>query len=103
MAEELLNTDEAARRLEIARVSFYQLLADSNAGTLVIRGQPVTIDYFQGGTQGQGRIRIEAGEVERLKELTRVHPQPPRRRRPPARFQTYPGITVPLGNPDGVC
>ena len=78
----------------------YQWLADSDAGTLVIRGQPVTIDYFQGGRNGQGRIKIEACEVERIKELMRVRPRPARQRRPPTRRHHYPGITVELGYPD---
>ena len=103
MTDALLNTDEAARRLGITRATLYQWLADSNAGTLVIRGQPVTIDYFQGGTQGQGRIRLATAEVDRLIQLTRVHPRPEHRRRAPARFEMYPGIIVPLGCPDGAC
>jgi hypothetical protein len=59
----------------------------------------VTINYLQGGPQGQGRIKIEAGEVERLKELMRVRPQAPPPRRLPVRRDAYPGITVPLGRP----
>jgi len=77
----------------------YQWLADSDTGTLVIRGQPVTIDYLQGGPKGQGRIKIEAREVERLKELMRVRPRPPWQRRPATKRRHYPGITVELGNP----
>ena len=77
----------------------YQWLADSNAGTLVIRGQPVTIDYFQGGRKGQGRIKIEVCEVERLKELQRVRPRLIRPRRPPTRRHYYPGIYVEPGDP----
>ncbi|MBL8798492.1 MAG: hypothetical protein JNM56_31645 [Planctomycetia bacterium] len=60
-------------------------LGQSDWGLLVIRGQPVTIDYLQGGAQGQGRIRIEAGEVERLKYLMRVWPHRVLPRRPPIR------------------
>ena len=78
----------------------YQWLAESDAGTLVIRGQPVTVDYFQGGRRGQGHIRIEAAEVERLRELMRVRPHPARKRRPPVKQQHFPGIHVKLGNPD---
>ncbi len=77
----------------------YQWLADSDGGTLLIRGQPVTVDYFQGGRVGQGRIKIEPKEVERLKELMRVRPRPERQRRPPTRRHRYPGITVELGDP----
>jgi len=54
MERDLLSATEAARRLGISRLTLYQWLADSNAGTLVIRGQPVTIDYFQSGPRGQG-------------------------------------------------
>jgi hypothetical protein len=98
--DELLTAAEAARRLGMARTTLYQWLAESNAGQLLIQGQPVTIDYLQSGPRGQGAIRIEAGEVQRLRELLRVRPKSvPPRRRPIART-TYPGITVPLGRPD---
>ncbi|MBL8799780.1 MAG: DNA-binding protein [Planctomycetia bacterium] len=100
MSEEFLTAQEAARRLGSAVASLYDWLGQSDRGLLVIRGQPVTIDYLQGGAQGQGRIRIEAGEVERLKNLMRVRPQPLLPRRPPIRPSTFPGITVPLGRPD---
>jgi len=100
MSDELLSTREAARRLGMAVASLYDWLGQSDRGLLVIRGRPVTISYLQGGPQGQGRIRIEAGEVERLKDLLRVRPQPTRPRRPPARRDSFPGITVPLGRPD---
>jgi hypothetical protein len=83
MANDLLSTTKAARRLGISRASLYDWLAQSDGGTFVLRGRPVTIDYFQGGAKGQGRIKIEANEIERLKELMRVRPQPARRRRPP--------------------
>lgn len=96
----LLSTRDAAQRLGISRASLYDWLAQSDAGTFVLRGRPVTIDYLQGGARGQGRIRIEAGEVERLKELMRVRPQPARRRRSPKPQQHFPGITVELGRPD---
>jgi len=78
----------------------YQWLAASDAGTLVIRGQPVTIDYLQGGTKGQGRIRIDAREVQRLRDAMRVQPHPTRQRRSPKKRHQYPGITVELGNPN---
>lgn len=99
MNEELLSANEAARRLAISPATLYQWLAQSNAGALMIRGQPVTIDYFQGGRKGQGRIRIAAAEVERLKELMRVRPRRLPQRRPPKRHDQYPGIYVELGDP----
>ena len=102
MENDLRSAPEAARRLGISTAGLYDWLAQSNAGALVIRGQPATIDYFQGGPRGQGRIKIKADEVERIKKLMRVRPGPARQRRPPtSRKQQYPGITVPLGRPDG--
>jgi hypothetical protein len=99
MTDELLSTSEAARRLGIAATSLYDWLAQSDAGTLVIRGQQVTVDYLQGGAKGQGRIKIDVREVERLKDLMRVHPHPSHQRRLPTRQESYPGITVTLGCP----
>jgi hypothetical protein len=101
MSEELLTSREAARRLGLSTASLYGWLAKSNAGTLVIRGEPMTIDYFQGGPKGQGRIMIEAQEVERLRDAMRVRPRPITARRPRAAPQTFPGITVKLGRPGG--
>ena len=100
MSDGLLSTNEAAQRLGVSRATMYQWLADSDAGALVIRGYPVTVDYYQGGRKGQGRIKIEAREVERLKEAMRVRPRPARQRRPPRIRRHYPGITVELGDPD---
>lgn len=100
MAEELLSPREAAQRLGLAVTSLYDWLGRSDRGQLVLRGQQVTIDYFQGGAQGQGRIRIEAREVERLKDCLRVRPQRLLPRRIPARRESFPGITVKLGRPD---
>jgi hypothetical protein len=99
MAEVLLSAREAARRLGVAVPTLYDWLGRSDRGLLVIRGRPVTIDYLQGGPRGQGRIRIEAAEVERLMDLLRVRPAPARIRRPPATPARFPGITVPLGRP----
>jgi len=99
MSDSLLSTNEAARRLGISRATIYQWLADSDAGTLIIRGAPFTVHYYQGGQKGQGRIRIEAREVERLKEAMRVRPYPVRHRRAPRTRRHYPGITVELGDP----
>lgn len=99
MSEELLTTREAAQRLGIATTSLYEWLAQSNAGSLLIGGRPVTIDYLQSGPRGQGRIKIEAREIERLKDLMRVRPHPPRQRHSPVQPAVYPGITVKLGRP----
>ena len=100
MTGELLAAREAALRLGIAVASLYDWLARSDAGEFVLRGRSFTINYFQGGARGQGRIQIEETEIERLLEAMRVHPQAVRQRRPSIRIQHYPGITVPLGRPD---
>lgn len=99
--EELLSTDEAARRLGVSRATFYDWLGRSRHGMLELRGQRITIDYLQGGAQGQGRIRIEAREVQRLRELMRVLPRTVVSRKPIAKQQNFPGISVPLGRPNG--
>ncbi|NLS95143.1 MAG: DNA-binding protein [Planctomycetaceae bacterium] len=100
MENDLLSTIQAAQRLAISTTTMYQWLADSDAGTLVIRGQQVRIGYLQGGPKGQGRIKIEAQEIERLKDLMRVQPSQPRHRCPPRPKNFFPGITVELGRPD---
>jgi excisionase family DNA binding protein len=100
MADELLSTREAARRLGISVPTLYDWLGQSDRGLLVIRGQHVSIRYLQGGPRGQGRIKIEAAEVDRLRELLVARPQRKTPRRPPVRLPTYPGITVKLGNVD---
>jgi hypothetical protein len=102
MPDQLLSAKEAARRLGISVLSLYDWLSQSDRGLLVIRGQHVTVAYYQGGPQGAGRIRIDSNEVERLLELMRVRPQNgPYQRRPNGRT-SFPGITVRLGRPDGV-
>ena len=99
MPEELLSAREAARRLGVAVTTLYDWLGRSDRGRLVLRGRAVSVHYFQGGARGQGRICIEASEVLRLLEFMRVRPRPETPRRPPARCQSFPGITVPLGRP----
>jgi transposase-like protein len=99
MAKELASAKEAARRLGVSVTSFYDWLRQSDEGTLVIRGQSATIDYLQGGPRGQGRIKLEVGAIERIKELMRVRPALSRPRTSPIRGTIYPGITVPLGRP----
>ena len=69
-------------------------------GQFFLRGQPITIDYLQGGAKGRGRIKLELREVERLKDAIRVRPHPIRQRRLPRKRHYYPGITVELGDPD---
>ena len=100
MPEELLTVRQAAGRLGLSPATLYDWLGRSDRGLLVIRGIPVTIDYYQSGPAGQGRIRIERREVERVRELMRVRPRPAVPRRPPLRRDAFPGITVPLGRPD---
>ncbi len=80
--------------------TLYDWLGQSDRGALVIRGQPVTIDYRQGGPAGQGRIQLEARELARLQDLIRVRPGRARPRRRPGRPEVLPGLTVPLGRPD---
>lgn len=100
MSRDLLTAAAAAERLGVRRPTLYEWLGLSDHGLFVVRGRPATIEYFQGGGRGQGKILIEASEVERLKELMRVNPQPATIRRPPTPRREYPGIHVPLGRPD---
>lgn len=79
--------------------TLYGWLGMSDRGLLVVRGRPLTIRYFQGGPNGQGRILIERSEVERLRETMRVHPQHARPRHAPVLRMSFPGITVSLGRP----
>src|SRR5262245_44218494 len=71
-ASDLLSATEAARRLGITVTTLYDWLGKSDVGLLEIRGQRVTVRYFQGGPLGQGRIKIEIDEIERLKEIMHV-------------------------------
>ena len=101
MDDELLTVAQSAARLGLRTTTLYDWLGRSDYGLLKIRGQTVQIDYLQGGPKGQGAIRIEAREVERIKQLMRVTPRvapAPRTVRPVGK--TFPGITVPLGRPD---
>lgn len=100
MAGDLLSAEEAARRLGVKRTTLYDWLGMSRTGSLVIRGQPVSVDFFQSGSKGQGSIKIESSEVDRIKELMRVRPRHVPQRRPPVHRDNFPGITVPLGRPD---
>ena len=100
MARETRTAQEAADDLGIGVSTFYGWLAQSDAGTFFLQGEHITIEYRQSGPQGQGRIQIDAAEVERLKQAMRVRPRLSRERRRPSVRQHYPGITVPLGRPD---
>lgn len=98
-SDQLLTAAEAATRLGITVTTFYDWLGRSRIDELEIRGRKVTIQYLQGGARGQGRIRIEAAEVERLRDLMRVHPRVPPQTIHRPRAVAWPGITVPLGRP----
>ncbi|MCA9146315.1 MAG: DNA-binding protein [Planctomycetaceae bacterium] len=100
METRFLTAKVAAAVLGVSTATFYDWLAQSDAGEFEIRGNSITINYFQGGRRGQGRIQIEAAEVARIQESMRVRPKPKPRRRSPTKSQGFPGITVPLGRPD---
>lgn len=99
VSDELLTAAAAARRLGITVTTLYDWLSRSRIGELEIRGRRVTIHYLQAGAKGQGRIRIETAEVDRLRDLMRVQTQPIVRRAPRTTPTHWPGITVPLGRP----
>ncbi len=100
MGTELLSTTDAARRLGISRATLYDWLAQSNAGTFVLRGLPTTIQYYQGGRSGQGRIKIEPQEIERLLNLMKVSPKTNSPRQPPRPMTPFQHITTKLGRPN---
>lgn len=100
MSSELLTTEEAARRLAISRATLYDWMRQSNGGSFAIRGQAVSIDYYQGGGKGQGRIKIEAEEIERLLSLMRVAPMPAQKLIRPTKKQPLRYINVKLGRPE---
>ena len=102
MSDELLSAKEAAHRLGATVTTLYSWLGLSDRGLLTIRGRPVTIEYFQGGPRGQGRIHLEVGEIERLRDLMRVRPVRERRFRRPPDTGRFPGIVVPLGRPGDI-
>ena len=100
MSLQLLTSAEAARRLGIQVSTLYDWLNQSDGDCLVIRGQQTTIDYFQAGRRGQGRIRIDAMEVERLLSLMRVSPKPSTHRDAPTPKPNLHHIRTKLGRPD---
>lgn len=99
MSDDLLTAADAAARLGVSVTTLYDWLGRSRIGALEIRGQRVVINYLQGGARGQGRIRIEVREVERLRELMRVRPLSAPVRRIRSSPRNWPGIHVPLGRP----
>ena len=100
MPDTLLSSREAAHQLGISIATLYDWLLQSDAGTFKLRARGVTINYFQGGAHGQGRIMIEANEIQRLLALMRVKPKPHSKRNPPTRKPALQHITTKLGRPE---
>jgi hypothetical protein len=100
MANKLLNSKDAAAALGLSVLTLYDWLSQSDAGEFEIRGQPVSVAYYQGGRRGQGRIKIDTQEIERLLSLMRVAPRPARARKRPTKKTTLQHITTQLGHPD---
>jgi hypothetical protein len=100
VAEELLTPQDAAQRLDLAVTTLYDWLGRSKAGLFILGGERVSIRCYQTGPQRQGRIRIPAGEIDRLLELMRVVTKAPPRRRPHVHPKALPGIVVALGRPE---
>ncbi len=100
MSDELLSSMEAAQRLGISTATLYTWLSQSDAGTFMIRGQPTTISYYQGGRKGQGRTKIDGQELDRLLSLMMVSPKTTPRRRRPRKQSSFQHITTKPGRPD---
>jgi len=100
MTSRLLTTAEAANALGISKLTLYDWLAQSDASGFLIRGQPVTVSYFQGGRKGQGRIRIAESEVSRLLSLMAVTPRTVKARKPSQKHRSLQHITARPGRPD---
>lgn len=100
MPSELLSSEIAARRLGIRVLTLYDWLSQSDGGVFEIRGQSVTIEYYQGGRRGQGRIMIDAEEIERLLSLMRVTPKGAYIRKRPEKETKLQHITTKLGRAD---
>ncbi|TWT38949.1 MerR family transcriptional regulator [Blastopirellula retiformator] len=97
----LLTSQQAAEVLGISVLTLYDWLGQSDVGEFEIRGERVTIVYYQGGRKGQGRIRIEEAEVRRLLSLMRSTPKPQRRRQSlKKKSNAFQHITAKLGRPD---
>lgn len=67
MEAEYISIREAAQRLGIQPSTLYDWLSRADYGLLEIHGEKIAIEYFQTGAKGQGRIRIAACEIERLR------------------------------------
>ena len=100
MATRLLTAKDAAAALGISVLTLYDWLYQSDMGKFNIRGQPVTIDYYQGGRRGQGRIKIDVQETQRLLSMMRVSPKVPGTRKQPTKKSTLQHISTRLGRPE---
>jgi hypothetical protein len=99
MAKQLLNTKDAAAAIGVSVLTLYDWLSQSDSGKFEIRGQPVTVEYFQGGRRGQGRIKIAHQEIERILSLMRVTPKVASSRSRCKKKPTLQHITTKLGRP----
>ncbi|MEZ6125220.1 MAG: DNA-binding protein [Planctomycetaceae bacterium] len=98
---DLLTSQQAAEALGISVLTLCDWLGQSDAGEFEVRGEPVTIEYYQGGRKGQGRIRIDGAEVRRLLSFMRSTPKPQcRRQSPTKKSNSFRHITTKLGRPD---
>lgn len=95
----LLTPAQAASVLGIERTTFYGWLGLARRGLLVLGGRPFDLTFRQTGAAGQGRILLEAAEVERLREHLLVRPRTFVERRPRLPTRSFPGIHVRLGKP----
>ena len=95
-----LSSNHTAKRLGISRTTLYDWLSQSDSGCFVICGVPVSINYYQTGRRGQGRIQIEAAEIERLLSLMKVSPNPKQLLRTTRKKASLTHITATLGRPE---
>ena len=100
MPSDLLNAREAAQRLGISVHTLYGWLSASSKGRLEIHNRPLSINYFQTGRRGQGRIKIESQEIDRLLLLMQPKPESTARRKRSKAAPALQHITTPLERPD---
>ncbi len=100
MPPKLLTTEDAAQMLGIATGTLYAWLSQSDSGAFTIRGQSLTIAYFQGGRRGQGRIRIAENEILRILATMQVTPKGAREPKGTNKTLELTHITTKLGRPD---